>query len=104
MNQYFERIGGLLELDFELHHGGSLAGSYDGGQGANGGDGLGQMGLFPPAVKLVDDTEGLVRIGAELRLRLRFGANSGLSLGQPVAGDHAVVRRSGLIVGRDIRV
>lgn len=54
---YFERIGGVFELDFELHHGGGFAGADDGGEGANGGDGLRQIGVITPLVELVDHRE-----------------------------------------------
>lgn len=53
-----ESVGTLLELDFEFHHGGGLAGADDGGEGHDGGYGLGEIRLLPPEVELVDDAEG----------------------------------------------
>lgn len=108
----FEGVGGLLELDFEFHHGGGLAGPDDCGQGANRRHGLGQIGLLPPVVELVDDAKRLSRlgrggggdVGLGRGLVVGVAADGGLGLGEPVAGDDAVVGGPGLVVGGDLRV
>jgi len=89
-------------LDFELHHGGGLAGADDGGQGANGGDGLGQIGVFAPGVELVDDGEAFVGVIVGRRKSRRRGAldGGGLRLNEPLGADYAELHRSVLVVRR----
>ena len=108
---YFERIGGLLELDFELHHSGSLTSSNHGGQGANSSDGLREIGLFPPVIELVNDAEAFPgsrgrseELGLGRRGVVGMVANGGLGLGEPVAGDDGGVGGSGLVVGGDFGI
>ena len=97
---YFEGIGGVFELDFELHHGGGRAGADDGGQGANGGDGLRQIGVLAPGVELVDDGEGFVGGVIMRRRRRRAMDGGGLSLSEPLGADYAELHRSVLVVRR----
>jgi len=105
---YFEGIGGAFELDFELHHGGSLAGADDGGQGANGGDGLRQIGVLAPAVELLDDGEGFVGVivGRRKRRRRRRGTVDcgGLSLSEPLGAHYPELHRSVLVIRRSLPI
>ena len=111
---YLEGIGGGFELDLELHHGGGPAGPDDGGEGADGGDGLSQVGLIPPAVELIDDGEGFLAVaireggGGWWRRWLWWvdggGGGGGLGLGEPVGGDGAEVRHPCLVVCRNLWV
>ncbi|CAB4277857.1 unnamed protein product [Prunus armeniaca] len=89
-----------------------LTGTNHRRQGPNRRHGLSQIGLLFPVIELFDDAEGLARSRTGFGFNLANNwtlfvvvlADGGLSLGQPVARDDVVVRRPGLVVGRDLRV
>ena len=94
----FEGIGGVFELDFELHHGGGLAGADDGGQGANGGHGLRQIGVFGLPVELRYHRERyLFVVIVVVRRRMDGG---GLGLSEPVGAHYPELNRSVLVIRR----
>lgn len=87
-----------------MHYGGGLAGADDGGEGANGGDGLSQIGVPPPLVELVDHGEIGIGGGVGGGGGGVGGDDGGLGLSKPLVADDAEVRHSVLVVRRYVAI